>query len=177
MYRHYKPAIFLIAVLFALRCVPAQDSAATLSIRGDVQKPVQWSVEELKSKLAGQIQDVTFVAGKDKQTQVGTGVPLFSLIQAAAPKTDKGIKHHDLAFLVILEAGDAYRVFFSLAELMPRNGPAQAFLIWNVDGKPLSGKEAPLRLVCSTNQPADRLIYGVNSITLVDGIKLANQYK
>ncbi len=165
------------AVLLGWCCVPAQDSQANLSIRGDVQKPVQLSVEELKTKLAGDVQDVKFSAGKDKQMMVGTGVPLMAVIQMAGLKTDKGIKHHDLSFLVILEASDGYRVFFSYAELMPRAGNAQAFLIWNVDGKSLPGKEAPLRLVFSTDKPADRLIYGVKSITLVDGIKLANQLK
>jgi DMSO/TMAO reductase YedYZ molybdopterin-dependent catalytic subunit len=160
-----------------LHCVPAQDSAAALSIRGDVQKPVQWSVEAFKTQLADQVQDVKFTAGKDKQTYVGTGVPLFSVIQAAGLKTDKGIKHHDLSFLVILGARDSYRVFFSIAELMPRVGSAQAWLIWSVNGKTLPEKEAPLRLVFSTDQAADRQIYGVTSITLVDGIKLANQLK
>ena len=71
-----------------------------------------------------------------------------------------GIGHHDLKFLVILEAKDSYQAFFSLAELKPPQGSdARAFLIWDVDGKPLSGKEAPLRLILTTDGEA-RQIHG-----------------
>jgi DMSO/TMAO reductase YedYZ molybdopterin-dependent catalytic subunit len=172
---HFRFLMFFAAVLFPLRPVPAQDSAATLSVRGDVQKPSQWSLEELKEQFAGQVQSIKFTAGKDKLPKTGTGIPLLSVIRAAALKTDKSIGHHDLKFLVILEARDSYKVFFSLAELTPPpGGHAEAFLIWDVDGKPLSGKEAPLRLVLLADGEA-RQIYGVTRILLVDGIKLANQ--
>jgi hypothetical protein len=89
--------------------------------------------------------------------------------------TEKTPKHYDLSFFVIVEAHDAYRVFFSIAELMPQNGQSQIWLIWDVNGKPLSGKEAPLRLVNPTGQGVDRWIYGLAGVTLVDGIKPANQ--
>jgi len=62
-------------------------------------------------------------------------------------------------------------------QMAPQLGQAQAWLIWTVDGKPLSGKEAPLRLVVPSDKSVDRQIYGINKITLVDGIKLANQLK
>jgi hypothetical protein len=120
----------LIAVIFLLAPLGAfsQDSRATLSVLGDVQQPSQWSVEELKAKFSAKIQDIKFTAGMDKSVSIGTGIPLLSLIQAAAPKAEKGTKHPDLAFLVIVEAYDSYRVFFSLAELMPQAGHAQAWL-------------------------------------------------
>ena len=169
--------VLVAAVLFPLRCITAQESATTLSIRGDIQKPNQWSVQELKTQFAGQIQAVKFTASMDKAVKVGTGIPLISVIQAAALKTDQRINHHDLKFLVILEAKDSYQSFFSLAELTPsRGGSPLAFLIWDVDGKPLSAKEDPLRLVLSAGGDA-RQIYGVIKITLVDGVKLANQLK
>jgi DMSO/TMAO reductase YedYZ molybdopterin-dependent catalytic subunit len=144
----------------------AQDSAATLSVRGDIQKPTQWSVEALKAQFGGQIQDVKFSAGKDQPLRVGTGIPLLAVIQAAAPKTEQATRHHDLAFPAIVEASDSYHVFFSLAELMPQYSHAQVWLIWNVDGKPLSGKEAPLRLVVPTDQARDRHVFGVTRITV-----------
>lgn len=174
---HFSLLIFFMAVLVSLNSIPAQDSASTLSIRGDVQKPTQWSMETLKAQFAGQVQSVKFVSGKDKQQKVGTGIPLLSVIQTAVLKTDPRIGHHDLKFLVILEAKDSYQAFFSLAELMPPQGrDAQAFLIWDVDGKPLSEKEAPLRLILATDGEA-RQIHGVTTITLMDGVRLASQFK
>ena len=177
MQQQFRWLLFITALLLPLRCVPAQDSVLTLSIRGDVQKPAQWSLEELKAQFAGQIQSVKFTAGKDKQPKVGTGIPLLSAIKADALKTDVRLAHHDLKFLVILEAKDSYQAFFSLAELTPPQGSnAQAFLIWEMDGKQLSEKEAPLRLVLTMDGEA-RQIHGLTTITLVDGIKLANQLK
>ncbi len=164
--------VALIAVLLPLRPIPAQDSDATLSVQGDVQKPIGWSMEQLKTQFASQIHKIEFTTGKDKQPKVGTGIPLLSIIQAAGLKTDPRINHHDLKFLVILEAKDSYQAFFSLSEL----SPTQAFLVWEIDGKPLPEKEAPLRLILTAGGEA-RQIHGVTRITLVDGVKLANQLK
>jgi len=164
-------------VLLASLCLLAQDRAAKLSARGDVQNPMEWSIEELKTQFAGKIQDVKFLSGKEKQSRVGIGIPLLSVIQAAGLKTDKGIRHHDLKYMAIVEAYDSYQAFFSVAELMPEVGNAQAWLVWNVDGKPLPEKEAPLRLVVSSDQAGHRQIFGVVKIILVDGAKLAGQSK
>ncbi len=173
----FRIFLLAVAVLMPFRLVSAQDSALMLSIQGDVQKPARWSMEQLKSQFAGQIQKVEFTAGKDKQTKVGTGIPLLSVIQVAALKTDPRINHHDLKFFVILEAKDSYQAFFSLAELTPtQGGSPQAFLIWDIDGKPLSDNEAPLRLILKSGGEA-RQIRGLTTITLLDGVKLANQLK
>jgi len=167
---------FFIAVLPSVS-IAAQDSASTLSVQGDVQKGTRWSMEEFKAQFATQVQSVNFTTGKDKQAKTGKGVPILSIIQAAALKIDKAIGHHDLKFLVILEAKDGYQSFFSLAELTPTQGRSpQAFLVWEIDGKPLPEKEAPLRLVLTDGGEA-RQIHAVTSITLVDGVKLANQLK
>jgi hypothetical protein len=170
---YVKSIILLSAVLFAVPSVFAQDAKIGITIRGDVLKTSVWSVDDLKRQFAKEIQTVKF-GSEGKEQKAATGIPLFSLINAAELKIEKTPKHYDLSFFVILEAHDSYRVFFSLAELMPKSGPAQIWLVWDVDGKPLSGKEAPLRLI-STDRGADRAIYGIVSMTLVDGIKLANQ--
>jgi DMSO/TMAO reductase YedYZ molybdopterin-dependent catalytic subunit len=154
----------------------AQESPASINIRGDILKTRQWAVADFKSQFGKEIKNLRFTSGEDKVEHTGTGVPLLLLLKAAGPKTEKVPKHHDLTFLVIVEALDHYRVFFSLAELQPSCGNARAFLIWNVDGKPLSAKEAPLRLVVLSDQGHDRYIYGIASITLVDGTKLANGF-
>lgn len=168
-------AAVLAVILFAAQCVVAQESAATLAVRGDVLHPGQWSVADLRQQFAKKIQTVKFTSGADKEQHMGTGVPLVSLLQAATPKTEKVPKHYDLTFLAILEALDHYRVFFSLAELIPTCGRAQAWLIWDMDGKPLSGKEAPFRLVVLSDQGHDRFIYGIASVTLLDGTKIMTQ--
>jgi hypothetical protein len=174
MQRISGPIMILLATTFTGQCLLAQETGSLVA-RGAVLNPGQWSPQDVKRRFADQIQSIKFSSGKDKEQHLGTGIPFISLLQEAAPKTEKVPKHYDLTFLVIIEAHDSYRVFFSLAELLPTCGNAQAFLIWDVDGKPLPAKEAPFRLIVSSDRGHDRNIYGIATITLVDGTKLANQ--
>jgi hypothetical protein len=174
MYRFSILLRIVVAAMLAACCAFAQEPT-TVMVRGDIAKPQQWSMDDLKQQFSKEAQSIKFSLGKDKPEQTGTGIPLLSLIQAASPKIEKTQKHYDLTFLVILEAKDSYRVFFSLAELLPQCGNGQAWLIWDVDGKPFSGKEAPFSLIVLSDRGHDRHIYGVTAIRVVDGIKLATQ--
>jgi len=132
--------LFVSAVLVP-RFIAARDSASTLSVLGDVQKPTRWSLEGLKAQFANQVQNAKFAAGKDKQPMMGTGIPLLPIIQAAVPKADQSIKRHGLKSLVILETRDSCQAFFSPEELTPTPGRGpQSFLVWDRDGKPLPDK-------------------------------------
>jgi DMSO/TMAO reductase YedYZ molybdopterin-dependent catalytic subunit len=174
MRSYMRFAILFAVISTAAVTLFAQSPETKIAIRGDVSKPGSWSVDDIKQKFAKEIQTVQFSSGEDKQQKTATGIPLLSLIKASEIKTEKSIKHHDLSFIVILEARDSLRVVFSLAEIIQQSAQPQVWLVWEMDGKPLSGKEAPLRLV-STNNGASRGIYGISSLTIVDGVKLANQ--
>jgi hypothetical protein len=52
----------------------------------------------------------------------------------------------------------------------------EAFLIWDIDGKRLSERDAPLRLILANGGEAGQL-HGITTITLVDGAKLVNLLK
>jgi len=67
-------------------------------------------MEELKAQFAGKIQDVRFLSGR-RTAQDRTGIPLVSVIQAAGSKPDKGIRHHDLKFLAIVERTTRTRLY------------------------------------------------------------------
>jgi hypothetical protein len=168
-------AVSFALLIFPSSDVPAQDSATALTVRGDVLHPGSWTAGDLREKFSKEIGSLKFTSGRDKQEHAGVGIPLSSLLAATGPRTEKAPKHHDLTFLVVLEALDHYRVFFSLAELLPACGRAQAWLVWEVDGKPLSGTEAPFRLVVLSDQGHDRFIHGIATITLLDGTKIMNQ--
>jgi DMSO/TMAO reductase YedYZ molybdopterin-dependent catalytic subunit len=174
MQRISRSMMILLALTFAGHFIFAQDTGS-LVVRGAVLKPGQWSPQDIKQRFADQIQSIKFSTGKDKEPHVGMGIPLVALLQEASPKTEKVTKNHALTFLVIIEAHDSYRVFFSLAELLPACGSTRAYLIWEQDGKPLSPRDAPFRLIVASDQGHDRNIHGIASITLVDGTKLAGQ--
>jgi hypothetical protein len=172
--RHVSSLAAIVAVfLFTGLSVNAQESAAMFDVRGDVLKPRQWTISQLKQEFSKEIQTVKFSTGMDQEQHAGTGIPLVSLLQAAEPRTEKSPKHYELSFFVILEARDNYRVYFSLAELLPSCGRSQAWLILDMDGKALPAKEAPIRLVVLSDQGHDRYLYGIAGMTLVDGTKLA----
>jgi hypothetical protein len=180
----FKVMLLFLMVLFPLNGILAQESSTILSIQGDVQKSRQWSIGQLKKQFGDQIQEVKFRGAADYSEKIGTGVALLSVIKAAEPKVEKETKwtrkdemHRSMVFLVIMEARDSYQIFFTLPELMSEFGDDPAYLIWDVDGKPLAGEEAPLRLVFSTDKWPDRGIYGIVKITLLDCNKLADQLK
>jgi hypothetical protein len=173
--RSFSISLIIAAAFLLAACTAFAQEPTAVSVRGDVTKPGQWSIDDLKQQFSKEVQSIKFSPGKDKPQQTATGVPLLALIQAASPKIEKTQKHYDLTYLVIIEAKDLYRVFFSMAELLPQCGNAQAWLIWDVDGKPLTGKEAPFRLVVLSDRGQDRQIYGVATIRLVDGIQLASR--
>jgi len=172
-----KPNLAMIAVVFlcATTCVYSQDTPTSVEIRGDVLKPGRRTAADLRSQFTKEIQSIKFSTATDQPEHTGTGIPLTSLLQAAAPKVEKTPKHYDLSFFVIIEGRDGYRVYFSLAELLAPGGHAQAWLVFEVDGKPLTEKEAPVRLAVLSDKGHDRYIWGITKITLVDGTKLANQ--
>ncbi len=151
----------------------AQD--LTIDIGGDVLNPRQWTPSDLKQRFAKEIQTVKFSTGIDQAQHTGTGILLVSLLQAAGPKVEKTPKHYDLSFFVLLEGRDKYRVYFSLAELLQACGHAQAWLLLDMDGKPLAENEAPARLAVLSDQGHDRYLYAIARITLVDGTKIADQ--
>jgi len=174
MQRISRWIMILLAITFSGQYAFTQ-ATGSLVVRGAVLKPGQWSPQDVKQRFADQIQSIKFSTGRDKAQHVGMGIPLISLLEEASPKTEKAPKHYNLTFLVIIEARDGYRVFFSLAELLPVCGNAQTCLIWEMDGKPLADEEAPFRLIVASDRGHDRNIYGIASITLVDGTKLASQ--
>ncbi len=187
MHPCFKTTILLLTAMISLNCLYAQEPDMTISIGGDVKKPRQLTVEQLKAQFSDQIQEVKFYdAPSSWEEKTGNGIPLYSVIEAAQPWKETETKwtkrdradattHSHMVFLVILKARDSFHAVFSLAELMPQFGSTQVWLVLDKDGKPLSGAEAPVRLVVSSDRDPDRNIFGISSITLVDGEKLADQ--
>jgi len=165
--------VLFIAVLMTVCCAVAQEPLR-IAVRGDVLKPGQWSIDDLKRQFSKETQTIKISQMKGAPEQTGKGIPLFTLIQTAEPKVEKGAKHYDLTFLVYVEARDSYRAFFSMAELNPEVGNTQVYLLWEVDGKPLTDKEAPCKLLVVGEKGHSRSIFGIASINLVDGTKLVN---
>ena len=161
----------LAALLSALSAFAQQRSS--IETRGDVQKPRSWTVEEVKNQFSGEIRTAKSTFGPEKRERTSTGIPLISLLRAADLKMEETPKHYDLSFIVIVEAYDGYRAYFSFAELAVGEKENPVLLIWEENGKPIPDNETPFRLRVDSS----RSIFGITRITLVDGIKLADGLK
>ncbi|RYG71047.1 hypothetical protein EON80_06000 [bacterium] len=158
---------FLAITAFGASAAHAQP-ATVLNVRGDVQKPATWTLARLQKAAPVQ----TIKATLKGKSYTAKGVSLWALIEAAEPKQDGKVKHSEARFVVLARAKDGYTVSFALPELMPSTGARKAFVVWEANGKPLSGKEGPLRLVIPEDKKPMRWIYGVSAIEIYDGKRL-----
>ena len=162
----------VLSALLSVASVFAQKNS--FEVRGDVQKPRSWTVDDVKKQFTEEIQTVKSTFGPEKEERSSTGIPLVSLLKAAELKTAETPKHYDLSFIVIIEAYDGYRVWFTFAELAADEKENPVLLVWEENGKPIPDSEEPFRLRAGGN---DRSIFGITRVTLVDGIKLAESLK
>jgi DMSO/TMAO reductase YedYZ molybdopterin-dependent catalytic subunit len=66
--------------------------------------------------------------------------------------------------VVIATARDGFQAVFSCAEVSEGMGPTTAYIVWQVDGKPLGPDVGPLRLVVPTDGEAARSIRQLDSL-------------
>jgi DMSO/TMAO reductase YedYZ molybdopterin-dependent catalytic subunit len=75
------------------------------------------------------------------------GVPLTVLLESVGARTGKALRGPALADLVVITAGDGYRVVLGLAETDPAVRPEKILLADRAEGAPLPPSEGPFRLV------------------------------
>jgi hypothetical protein len=75
------------------------------------------------------------------------GVPLTVLLESVGAPTGKALHGPALADLVVVGAGDGYRVVLGLAETDPGVRPEKILLADRCEGAPLGANEGPFRLV------------------------------
>ncbi len=76
-----------------------------------------------------------------------TGVPLMALLANAGVPSGEAVRGAALNTIVTADAGDGYRIVFSLGELDALLGDAGVLVADHCDGKPLAAADGPLRLV------------------------------
>jgi DMSO/TMAO reductase YedYZ molybdopterin-dependent catalytic subunit len=104
-----------------------------------------------------------------------TGVPLEKVLQKAgfeAGRMGKDVppkeKRAGLKKIVIATASDGFEAIFSAGELLSEVGNTRVLVVWEIDGKPLSEREAPLRIVVLTDKDPSRSLYKLQSLEIAD---------
>src|SRR5262249_43985436 len=122
------------------------DLESSVTVSGDIQRPVTISVDTLRNFAAsGQVNFKTSrdTDGRQQQTVV-RGVSLKAVLEQS------GLAERDRfdwrKAVVIAIARDGYRAVFSWPELFNTEGGAQVMLAYERDGGPLGTNEGPIAL-------------------------------
>jgi hypothetical protein len=138
-----------------------------INVHGHIQSTGPLTIEWLQSQ-----QSVTVEWGPG----VFRGIPLESILNhyglnegmksADTPVSEKrsGYRH-----AILLTGRDGFQVAYSFAELASVNGaPTKAFLVWELDGAPLSEEMGPVRLINTTDHEGARSIYQIASMEIIE---------
>jgi DMSO/TMAO reductase YedYZ molybdopterin-dependent catalytic subunit len=160
----------MLRLTFALLVALAPAGEANLTVAGDLPNTGPMTLSDLKAAGA-----VTVEWTAHGHARKAAGVPLDKVLAKAGfspgpmgkdvPVRDKrsGWKK-----AVVATASDGFQAVFSCAELFPEMGPTRAVIAWEIDGKPLSADEGPLRLVVTTDKEPARSLRNLVKIEVVD---------
>ena len=135
-----------LVILLGPAAAPGQDppaSGVVLSVGGDVPRPFKLTAPEF-DRLPRQSVRAKVHDGKEAEFQ---GVPLVALLESAGIRFGPDLRGPALATYLVVEAADGYRAVFALPELDPAFTDRAILLADRRDGKPLGGKEGPLRVI------------------------------
>lgn len=159
-----KAVLACVSIIVPATAVLAEES---FDIDGAVSRPGVWTAARLEDEMAGEWRSITVpLKGESRSWKC---VPLLALLRRAEPKFDSATKHAELAFAVVVRGHDGYTVCFSWAELELAEERSPIWLAVEVDGQPLVENEAPARLIVPGAPHPNRWIFGIESITVVDG--------
>jgi DMSO/TMAO reductase YedYZ molybdopterin-dependent catalytic subunit len=128
-----------IAAALAFALVLAGSAAAqapVLSLDGKVKQPQHWTLDDLR-KMPAQHVDVSYQTDRGPVSASFTGVPLWSLIEAAGGLDDDA-KGAVIRHAIRVTATDGWVVVTSTGEIAPDFGAKPALVAYERDGKPLT---------------------------------------
>jgi DMSO/TMAO reductase YedYZ molybdopterin-dependent catalytic subunit len=146
-------AVCLLTVLSLVdpgRAQPAGEVTATLTVKGNVERELTLSVDDLKGLPVRRVDDVRSVrdsaaAADSEVARHYVGCLLRDVLESAKPVEKR---RFDLRkSIVIATASDGYRAVFSWAELYLSPIGDGALVVYERDGAPLADDEGRIALV------------------------------
>ena len=131
--------------------------AVAIHVAGEVPRHLDLSAADL---AAFQRQTIRVTDDQGSSVEYG-GVPVAEILEKSGAPLGKELKGANLALGVIARASDGYRVLFSLTEFDAAFTDRIILLADRRDGKPLDGREGPLRLVVWGDKRHARWVRGV----------------
>ena len=142
---------------------PTMAGKATLTVSGDIPSTVVLKAED----LARMPRETVSIPEKDGTKVEYQGVPLREILKRAGAPMEKDLRGKALASYVLAKARDAYQVVFTLAEVAPEFANEPILIADKSDGKPLSGTQGPLRLLCPNDKEGARSVRMIETLEIV----------
>jgi hypothetical protein len=143
----------------------AQDvKDALLTMTRDGQAPVRLTAADFAKLTRQQVK----ATNHEQNVTTFEGVLLRDVLHPLALPFGKELRRTALTVYLLIEAQDGYQVLFTLPELDALFTEKVVLLADRRDGKPLSEKEGPLRIVVPDEKRQARWIRQVKSITARD---------
>jgi hypothetical protein len=168
--KYTRPLHKILLTWVSLCCAIAQNppqTAAVLTIQGDISAPVMLKPED----LAQMPRETDSVSDQDGTKVNYEGVPLREILKRAGVPLGKELRGKALASYVLARAHDGYQVVFSLGELDATFGNEAILVADKRDGKPLFGYQGPFRLVCPNDKAGARSVRMLETLEFVRLLK------
>jgi hypothetical protein len=152
------------ALLLALALSSVALESQVLTVQTDSGKQVVLSRADLEA-----LPHVKVTVSEHSSAPVNLeGVTLRSVLEKAGVAFGESMKGKRLTNCLLVEASDGYRVVIALPELDPAFTDKQTVLAFLRDGKPLSEKEGPYRIVIPDEKRMARWVRQVTTLKIVD---------
>ena len=139
-------------------------AATTLEIKGDIEKPLSLSIEDLRAMPRKTVKVTNPHEGKEETYE---GVLLSDLLKRAGVASGKDLRGTALATYILAEASDGYRVVFSIGEIDPDLHDSEIIVADTMDGGAMGGNIGPLRLVVPHDKRPARWVRMLRSVSVV----------
>ncbi len=162
--RFLIPAAISLGLVFAQTPQQQPQSGPTsLTVTGDVATPITLKAED----LAAMPREKASIPEQDGTQVEYEGVPLREILKRAGAPLGGQLRGKALASYVLAKAHDGYQVVFTLGEIDAQFGNEQIIVADKRDGKPLSGDQGPLRLVCPDDKAGARSVRMLETLEFV----------
>jgi DMSO/TMAO reductase YedYZ molybdopterin-dependent catalytic subunit len=153
-------------VVLAAQLVSARQTGAPAELRisGAVSTPLTLTAADLKKMPR---KTLTVVNAHEKRTETFEGVAVEELLRRAGAPQGEQLRGAAMATYVIAEAGDGYRVIFSLAELDSGIVDSEVMVADTMDGAALAAEQGPFRLVAPHEKRPARWVRMLRSLNIV----------
>lgn len=159
-----------ITAVLTVLMVGKTQSQVLLEIAGDVPRKCALTMTELRN-LPTQHYVATRQQGDTVMYDVVRLVDVLAL--AGVPAGDQ-LKGEELQKLIVVTAGDGYKVVFTLPELDPNTHEGAVLLAIGQEGKPLNKQVGPLRIIAPNDRLHSRWVREVRYINVVYGQDMFN---